>query len=43
MGICPLNASEDVKEAADIVLDVTCEQDAIAAVIDFIFEKVSDN
>lgn len=43
VGICPLNASEDVKEAADIVLDVTCEQDAIAAVIDFIFEKVSDN
>ncbi|MDE6149917.1 MAG: Cof-type HAD-IIB family hydrolase [Ruminococcus sp.] len=43
VGICPLNATEDVKNVADIVLDVTCEQNAISAVIDFIFEKVSCN
>lgn len=39
VGICPSNATDDVKEASDIVLDVTCEQDAIAAVIDYIFSK----
>lgn len=40
VGICPSNAAEDVKKAADIVLEQSCEQDAVAAVIDMIFEKV---
>lgn len=39
VGICPSNAVEDVKKAADIVLDVSCEENAIAAVIDYIFSK----
>jgi hypothetical protein len=40
VGICPSNAAEDVKSAADIVLDVSCEESAIAAVVDYIFEKI---
>lgn len=40
VGICPSNATDDVKKAADIVLDKSCEQDAVAAVIEYIFEKV---
>jgi hypothetical protein len=41
VGICPSNATDDVKAAADIVLDVSCEESAIAAVVDYIFEQVS--
>ena len=32
VGICPSNAADDVKRIADIVLDVSCEESAIAAV-----------
>ena len=39
IGICPANASDDVKRIADIVLDITCEQDVIAKIIDFIYDK----
>ncbi|MGN0634305.1 MAG: HAD family hydrolase [Oscillospiraceae bacterium] len=39
VGICPSNAAEEVKTAADIVLDVSCEESAIAAVVDYIFDK----
>ena len=39
VGICPSNATPDVKAAADIILDQSCEQDAVAAVIEYIFEK----
>ena len=42
VGICPSNATDDVKQIADIVLDVSCDEDAIAAVIDFIFDKTSN-
>lgn len=41
VGICPSNASDDVKKAADIVLDVSCEEDAISAVVDYIFEQIN--
>ena len=40
VGICPLNASEDVKKASDIILDVSCEQDVISEVIDYIFKQL---
>lgn len=40
VGICPSNATIEVKNAADIVLKQSCEQDAIAAVVDYIFDKV---
>ena len=36
VGVCPSNSSKDVKAAADIVLDVSCEEDAVAEVIDYI-------
>lgn len=39
IGICPSNATEETKAAADIVLDVSCEEDAIAKVVDLIFSK----
>lgn len=41
VGICPSNAADDVKAAADVILDVSCEQSAIAAVVDYIFEKIN--
>ena len=40
VGICPSNAADDVKEASDIVLDVSCEEDAIASVVEYIFSKI---
>lgn len=39
VGFCPSNAAEDVKAAADVILDLSCEQDAVAAVVEYIFEK----
>lgn len=41
VGICPSNAAEDVKNAADIILDSSCEEDAISDVIDYIFSRIS--
>ena len=40
VGICPSNATDDAKAAADIVLDVSCEEDAVAAVIDHIYSQL---
>ena len=40
VGICPSNAADDVKRIADIVLDVSCEESAIAAAVDYIFDRV---
>ena len=40
VGICPSNATDDVKKAADIVLDVSCEEDAIAAVVEYIYSQI---
>ncbi len=42
VGICPSNAVSDVKKIADIVLDVSCEEDAIAEVIDIIYKKLAE-
>lgn len=42
VGFCPSNATDEVKAAADIVLPVSCEEDAIAAVIDYIFDKTGN-
>lgn len=41
IGFCPSNAADDVKAAADIILEQSCEQDAVAAVIEYIFERTS--
>lgn len=41
VGICPSNAADDVKRIADVVLDVSCEESAIAAVADYIFKMVA--
>jgi hypothetical protein len=40
VGICPSNAADDVKRIADVVLDVSCEESAIAAAVEYIFERV---
>ncbi|MDO5125775.1 MAG: HAD hydrolase family protein, partial [Ruminococcus sp.] len=42
VGICPSNATDDVKNTADIVLDISCEDDVIAHVIDYIFKITSE-
>lgn len=41
VGICPSNATDDAKNAADIVLKESNDENAIAAVIDFIFSKIN--
>jgi len=43
VGVCPSNATAETKAAADIILDVSCEEDAIAAVIDYIYSQLSKN
>lgn len=42
VGICPSNATAETKAAADIVLDVSCEEDAIAAVVEYIYSQLSN-
>ncbi len=39
IGVATANASDDVKAIADIVLDKTCDENAIANVIDYIYNK----
>ena len=41
IGFCPSNAAPDVKAAADIILEQSCEEDAVAAVVEYIFERLS--
>lgn len=41
VGICPSNATEETKLAADIVLKESNDENAIAAVIDFIFSNIN--
>lgn len=41
IGVCPANAVDAVKEVADLVLNESCDENAIAAVIDYIFSKVN--
>ncbi len=40
IGICPSNATAETKAAADIVLDVSCEENAIAKVVELIYSKL---
>ncbi len=40
IGICPSNATAETKAAADIVLDVSCEENAIARVVELIYSKL---
>ena len=42
VGVCPSNAVTEVKQAADIVLDVSCEESAIAKTVDYIFEQLKN-
>ena len=42
IGFCPSNAAPDVKAAADIILEQSCEQDAVAAVVEYIFNKTNN-
>lgn len=42
IGICPSNATPETKAACDIVLDVSCEEDAIAKVIDHIYTMLDN-
>ncbi len=42
IGFCPSNAAPDVKAAADIILEKSCEQDAVAAVVEYIFNKTNN-
>ncbi len=42
VGICPSNAVPDVKAAANVCLKQSCEEDAIAAAVEFIFEQVEN-
>ncbi len=39
IGIATANATDDVKAIADIVLDKTCDENAIASVINYIYNK----
>lgn len=39
LGICPSNSTDEIKAAADIILEKSCEEDAIADVIDYIFNR----
>lgn len=41
LGVCPANAVDAVKDVADLVLNESCDENAIAAVIDYIFSKVN--
>lgn len=43
LGVCPANAEESVKNAADIILDSTNDQSAVAELIDHICEKCGVN
>lgn len=40
IGICPSNATEETKAAADMVLDVSCEENAISEVVGYIYSKL---
>lgn len=41
IGVCPANAVDAVKEVSDLVLNESCDENAIASVIDYIFSKVN--
>ncbi len=39
LGVCPANAEESVKNKADLVLKNSCDEGAVAELIDYIIEK----
>lgn len=41
VGICPANAVKEVSDVSDIKLTQSCDENAIAVVIDYIFSKVN--
>lgn len=41
IAFCPSNAIKEVKDVSDVILENSCDQDAIAAVIDYIYEKTN--
>ncbi|MBR6102751.1 MAG: Cof-type HAD-IIB family hydrolase [Ruminococcus sp.] len=41
VSFCPANATDEVKQAVDHILDVSCEEDVIAEVIGCIYSKIS--
>lgn len=40
VGICPSNAAPDVKKAADIISEKSCEEDFISQIVDYIFNNI---
>ncbi|MBR1739439.1 MAG: HAD family hydrolase [Ruminococcus sp.] len=43
LAICPSNAVEEVKAVCDIVLDVSCEEDAVAEAIAYMTKRIESN
>lgn len=41
LGVCPSNATQEVKAVSDLVLKQSNDENAIAAVIDYIFSKIN--
>jgi hypothetical protein len=41
VGMCPSNGVDEVKKIADVVLDVSCEENAIAAAVEYIMNKLN--
>ena len=41
VAICPSNAVDEVKKVCDLVLDVPCEEDAVAAALEYIYGRLS--
>lgn len=39
LGVCPANAEDSVKQKADLVLEKTCDEGAVAELIDYIISK----
>ena len=41
--ICPSNAVDEVKQVCDLVLDRSCEEDAVAAALEYIYGRLGKN
>jgi hypothetical protein len=40
LAVCPSNAVDEVKAVCDIVLDKSCEEDAVAAALEYIYGQL---
>ncbi len=40
VAVCPSNAVDEVKEVCDLVLDQSCEEDAVAAALEYIYGQL---